>query len=70
MVNLNMPPESSQEGSNVEDSNDGIIQTDIEIYEGSTIRYLMTDPYQVKPNDGENAKTEPMKIFQMRRRKG
>ncbi|KAL4275852.1 hypothetical protein AHAS_Ahas20G0148600 [Arachis hypogaea] len=38
MVDLNVPPEGSQKGSNVEHSNDGMMQSDIESHESSAIR--------------------------------
>ncbi|KAL4329567.1 hypothetical protein AHAS_Ahas13G0313000 [Arachis hypogaea] len=63
MVDLNMLIEGSQEGSNVEDFNYGMMQSDIKSHEGSTIRDSMMDPYQVNPDDGEDAEAEPTKIL-------
>ncbi|RYQ95804.1 hypothetical protein Ahy_B08g091166 isoform A [Arachis hypogaea] len=56
MVDLSIPPESSQEGSNIEHSNDGMI------HDSSPIRDPMTDPYQVNPDDGDDVEAEPTEI--------
>ncbi|RYR04989.1 hypothetical protein Ahy_B06g084815 [Arachis hypogaea] len=62
MVDLNMSPEGSQEGSNIEDSNDGMMQVDVESHEGSAIRDPTMDPYQVNSDDDKDAEVEPIEI--------
>ncbi|RYR79775.1 hypothetical protein Ahy_A01g004587 isoform A [Arachis hypogaea] len=62
MIDLNMPPEGSQEGSNVEVGNTDMMEENVETHEGSAIRDPMMDQYEVNPDDGDNADDEPTKI--------
>ncbi|RYQ81246.1 hypothetical protein Ahy_Scaffold1g107226 [Arachis hypogaea] len=62
MVDLNMPPEGSQEGSNVEVRNADMMGDDVESHEGSAIRDPMMDQYEVNPDDGDDADDEPPEI--------
>ncbi|XP_016169155.1 uncharacterized protein LOC107611775 [Arachis ipaensis] len=63
MVDLNMPPEGNQEGSNVEVRNADMMDDDVESHEGSAIRDMMMDQYEVNPDDGDDANDEPMEIL-------
>ncbi|KAL4345066.1 hypothetical protein AHAS_Ahas11G0241200 [Arachis hypogaea] len=62
IVNLNMPAKGSQEGLNVELPNADMIQDNVEIHKGSTIRNSRMDRYEVNPDDGDDADDEPTKI--------
>ncbi|XP_057746404.1 uncharacterized protein LOC130965659 [Arachis stenosperma] len=62
MVDLNMPPEGSQEGSNVEILNVDLMDDGVESHDDSTIRDLMMEQYEVNPNDGDDADEEPHEI--------
>ncbi|KAL4389971.1 uncharacterized protein DS421_3g70780 [Arachis hypogaea] len=62
MVDINMPSKDSQEGSNIKDFNDGMMEVDFESHEGYAIRDPTMDPYQVNSNDNEDAETEPIEI--------
>ncbi|RYR75775.1 hypothetical protein Ahy_A01g000360 [Arachis hypogaea] len=62
MVDLNTPPKGSQEESNFEHSNDGMMQSNVESHEGSAIRDSMMNFYQVNPDDDEYAEVEPTEI--------
>ncbi|RYR15145.1 hypothetical protein Ahy_B04g071869 isoform C [Arachis hypogaea] len=62
MVGLNMPAEGSQEGSNAELPNADMMQDNVKSHEGSAIRDPMMDPYEVNPDDGDDAGDEPTKI--------
>ncbi|RYR74047.1 hypothetical protein Ahy_A02g008644 [Arachis hypogaea] len=63
MVDLNMPPEGSQEGSNVEVCNIDLMDDGVESHDGSAIRDSMMDQYEVNPNNGDDADEEPPKIL-------
>ncbi|RYQ95773.1 hypothetical protein Ahy_B08g091128 [Arachis hypogaea] len=62
MVDLNMPPEGSQEGSNIDLPNAGMMQDNDESHKGSVIRDPMMDPYEVNPDDGDDANDKPTEI--------
>ncbi|RYR27919.1 hypothetical protein Ahy_B01g051994 [Arachis hypogaea] len=62
MVDLNMPPEGSQEGFNVKVRNADMMGDDVESHEGSAIRDPMMDQYEVNPDDGNDADDEPPEI--------
>ncbi|RYQ79516.1 hypothetical protein Ahy_Scaffold6g108271 isoform B [Arachis hypogaea] len=61
MVDLNMAPEGSQEGSNIEVDN-AELGGGVESHDGSTVRDPMMDQYEANPDDGDNAEEEPAKI--------
>ncbi|XP_016194992.1 uncharacterized protein LOC107635959 [Arachis ipaensis] len=63
MVDLNMPPEGSQEGSNVELGNADMMEDNVESHEGSAIRDPMMDLYKVNPDDEDDADDESTEIF-------
>ncbi|KAL4293626.1 hypothetical protein AHAS_Ahas18G0146900 [Arachis hypogaea] len=63
MVDLNMPPEGSQEGSNVEIQNADMMGGDVKSHEGYTIRDPMIDQYEVNPDDVDDADDEPPEIL-------
>ncbi|KAL4299951.1 hypothetical protein AHAS_Ahas17G0152200 [Arachis hypogaea] len=63
MVDLNMPPEGSQEGSTVEVRKADLMDDGVESHDGSTIRDPMMDQYEVNPDNGDDADEEPPKIF-------
>ncbi|XP_016172646.1 uncharacterized protein LOC107615038 [Arachis ipaensis] len=62
MVDLNMRPEGSQEGSNVEACNVDLMDDGVESHDGSAIRDLMMDQYEVNPDDVDDGDEEPAKI--------
>ncbi|XP_016191920.1 uncharacterized protein LOC107632778 [Arachis ipaensis] len=62
MVDLHMPLEGSQEGSNVEVRNVDLMDGDVESHDGSAIRDPMMDQYEVNPDDGDDADKEPPEI--------
>ncbi|KAL4321679.1 hypothetical protein AHAS_Ahas14G0134600 [Arachis hypogaea] len=62
MVNLNMPPESSQEGSNVEVGNADMIEYNVESHGSSAIRDPMMDQYEVNPDDEDDVDDKPTEI--------
>ncbi|KAL4287816.1 hypothetical protein AHAS_Ahas19G0224000 [Arachis hypogaea] len=62
MVDLNMPPEDSQEGSNVEVRNVDLMDDGHESHDGSLIRDLMMEVYEVNLDDGDDADEEPPEI--------
>ncbi|XP_015958594.1 uncharacterized protein LOC107482579 [Arachis duranensis] len=62
MVDLNMPLEGSQEGSNVKVRNVDLMDDDVKSHDGSAIRDPMMDQYEVNPDDGYNADEEPPEI--------
>ncbi|XP_057734504.1 uncharacterized protein LOC130949925 [Arachis stenosperma] len=62
MVDLNMPPEDSQEGSNVEVRNVDLMDDGLESHEGSAIKDLMMEAYEVNPDDGDDTNEEPPEI--------
>ncbi|RYR47183.1 hypothetical protein Ahy_A07g033134 [Arachis hypogaea] len=62
MVDLNMPPEGNQEGSNVKVRNVNLMDDGVKSHDGSAIRDLMMDAYEVNPNDRDDADEEPPEI--------
>ncbi|KAL4390215.1 hypothetical protein AHAS_Ahas03G0122800 [Arachis hypogaea] len=62
MVDLNMPLEGSQEGSNVEVRNVDLMDDGVESHDSSAIRDPMMEQYEVNPDDGDNADEEPPEI--------
>nr|XP_029152523.1 uncharacterized protein LOC114926157 [Arachis hypogaea] len=62
MVDLNIPPEGSQERSNVEVGNADIMEDNVKSYEDSAIKDSMIDQYEVNPDDGDDADDEPTEI--------
>ncbi|QHN84969.1 uncharacterized protein DS421_16g533320 [Arachis hypogaea] len=62
MVDLNMSPEGSQEGSNVEVRNINLMDDGLESHDGSAIRDPMMEQYEVNPDDGDDADEEPPEI--------
>ncbi|KAL4286826.1 hypothetical protein AHAS_Ahas19G0125000 [Arachis hypogaea] len=63
MVYLNMPPEGSQEGSNVEVRNVNLIDDNLESHDGFAIRDPMMEQYEVNHDDAEDADKEPPEIL-------
>ncbi|RYR02261.1 hypothetical protein Ahy_B06g081076 isoform B [Arachis hypogaea] len=61
MVDMNMAPEGSQEGSNVEVDN-AELGDGIESHDGLTVRDPMMDPYEAIPDDGDDTEEEPAEI--------
>ncbi|KAL4337285.1 hypothetical protein AHAS_Ahas12G0094900 [Arachis hypogaea] len=62
IVDLNMPPEGSQEGSNVEVRNVDLMDNSVESHNGSAIRDPMIEEYEVNPDDGDDADEKPPEI--------
>ncbi|KAL4372591.1 hypothetical protein AHAS_Ahas06G0281100 [Arachis hypogaea] len=62
MVDLNMPLKGSQEGSNVKACNVDLMDNEVESHDGSAIRDLMMDQYEVNPDDVDNADEELAEI--------
>ncbi|RYR13961.1 hypothetical protein Ahy_B04g070685 isoform A [Arachis hypogaea] len=62
IVDLNMPPKGSQEGSNVEVCNVDLMDDGLESHDGSAIRDSMMEQYEVNLDDGDDADEEPPKI--------
>ncbi|RYQ79121.1 hypothetical protein Ahy_Scaffold7g108332 [Arachis hypogaea] len=65
MVDLNMPPEVSQERLNIGLGNADMMEDNVEGHEGSAIRDSMMNLYEVNPNDGydDDDDDEPTKFF-------
>ncbi|RYR01476.1 hypothetical protein Ahy_B06g080346 [Arachis hypogaea] len=61
MVDLNMAPEGSQEGSNVEVGN-AELDDGVESHEGSAVRDPMMDQYEVNPDDEDDTEEESAEI--------
>ncbi|RYR27787.1 hypothetical protein Ahy_B01g051845 [Arachis hypogaea] len=57
-----MPPEGSQEGSNVEVRNVDLMDDGLESHDGSAIGDPMMEQYEVNPDDGDDADEEPAEI--------
>ncbi|RYQ91077.1 hypothetical protein Ahy_B09g096941 isoform A [Arachis hypogaea] len=62
IVDLNMSREGSQEGSNIEVCNVDLMDDCVESHDGSAIRDLMIDQYEVNPDNGDDAEEEPPEI--------
>ncbi|KAL4321844.1 hypothetical protein AHAS_Ahas14G0151100 [Arachis hypogaea] len=62
MVDLNMPPEDSQEGCNVEVCNIDLMDDGLESHDGSAIIDTMMEQYEVNPDDGDDVDEEPPEI--------
>ncbi|RYR78050.1 hypothetical protein Ahy_A01g002783 [Arachis hypogaea] len=61
MVDLNMPPKGSQEGSNVGADN-AELDDGAESHDGSAVGDPMMDQYEANPDDGDDAEEEPAEI--------
>ncbi|XP_057759483.1 uncharacterized protein LOC130979939 [Arachis stenosperma] len=62
MVDLNMPPEGSQKGSNIEARNADLMDDGVESHDGSVVRDPMMDQYEVNPDDENVADEKPAEI--------